>query len=424
MNPYEAPSIPSLLPNGFVRWQTIQLLMDPDEHWEYLRNAVSQWDIIDAKGEIFPKDIPRDAFPSEPDPEMLQWHEGVSRRLEYDYVKRNVHRASPPNFGPYHYHFTEKDPSRDEEEYAHSRHDSGSRRHTHYDSDRPSRRRHHHRRLSAEYPPSGSRRHEAGFAPRPDGGRSGFASPRSSSPSTFAERARRSSGRDRASWYGPPLSPDVDGAPDAPDISDHPPRDEDRGHKSKRRSRRNNLSPPPHSRTRRHSHDAYTRKPARDLSPAPPDYRNGDYEARPPKSSKSREKSRRSDDRSRSRPAGVKFRDFSFDGPVPAPAPDPTPYVNAPPPPPRTSPRRRYNLDPDATRRGSYSGGSTGGSRPGSGGSGSERPRSFSSAGLYPRSSRRTSPVRSSAAKRYIPTSVAEDVPYISSASRRAPIYD
>lgn len=395
--------------------------MDPDEHWEYLRNAVSQWDIVDAKGEIFPKDIPRDAFPSEPDPEMLQWHEGVSRRLEYDYVKRNMHRGSPTNLGPDHYHFGGKDPLQDEEGYVPSPHGSGSRHHSHYDSDRSSQRRHHrhhHRRFSAEYPP-GFRRHEAGFAPRPDGGRSGFASPRSSSPSAFGERPRRSRGRDRASWYGHPLSPDMEDAPDAANISDHSPRDEDYERK-RRRSQHHNLSPPPHSRARRHSHDAYTRKPARDLSPAPP-HRNGDYDLRPPKSSKSREKSRRGDDRSRSRPAGVKFRDFIFGGPMPAPAPDPTPYVS---PPPRLVPRHRYNLDPEDTRRGSYSGGSTGGSRPGSGGSGSERPRSFSNSGYHPRSSRRTSPVRSSAAKRYVPASVAEDVPYISSTSRRAPIYD
>ncbi|KXG51823.1 uncharacterized protein PGRI_092160 [Penicillium griseofulvum] len=76
-NPYEPPSVPSLLPNGFVRWQTIQLLMDPDEHSVYLQNAVNLWDIAGANGEPFPKTIPRDAFPSEPDPEMLEWHEGT-----------------------------------------------------------------------------------------------------------------------------------------------------------------------------------------------------------------------------------------------------------------------------------------------------------------------------------------------------------
>lgn len=402
--------------------------MDPDEHWRYLQNAVSQWDIVDAKGEIFPKEIPRDSFPSEPDPEMLQWHEGVSRRLEYDYVKRNAQRSSPPNFEPYHYHFSGKDPLPDEEDYVYSPHVSGSRRHTHYDSDRLGRRRHHHhRRLSAEYPPPSSRRHEPGFVPRPDGGRSGVASPRSSSPSAFAERSRRSRGRDRSTWYGHPLSPEMEDAPDVSNISDHSPRDKDHEPKSKRRPHHHNLSPPPHSRARRHSHDAYTRKPARDLSPVAPHHRNGNCEVRPSKSGKSRQKPRRSDDRSRSRPPGVKFHDFIFDGPVPAPAPDPPPYVNVnppPPPPPRAVPRHRYNLEPDDARRGSYSGGSTGGSRPGSGGSGSERPRSFSSAGFYPRSSRWTSPVRSSAAKRYIPTSVAEDAAYIPSPSRRTPIYD
>ncbi|KGO48290.1 hypothetical protein PEX1_071190 [Penicillium expansum] len=87
-NPYEPPSIPSLLPNGFVRWQTIQLLMDPDEHSVYLQNAVNLWDIPDANGETFPKTIPRDAFPSEPDPEMLEWHEGTLGHITTILVER------------------------------------------------------------------------------------------------------------------------------------------------------------------------------------------------------------------------------------------------------------------------------------------------------------------------------------------------
>lgn len=410
--------------------------MDPDEHSRYLQNAVSLWDFVDAKGEIFPKEIPRDAFPSEPDPEMLQWHEGVSRRLEHDYVKRNTHRSSPPNFtnfGAYHTHFSGKDPLADEEDYsAPSPRRTGSRRHTQFQSDRPSWRRHHNRRLSDEHPPFNGRRPEDAFVPRPDGGRSGVPSPRVSSPSGRAERPRRSRDRDRATWYGQPINPGMEDTPDIFDVSDRSHHDEDPEPKYGHHPHNHKLSPPPNSRERRHSHDAYTRKPARDLSPAAPRRRNEIHEARPPKANKSNfDKTHRNGDRARSRTPGVKFREYIFDGPIPAPAPSPPQYTQPspppPPPPPRAVPRHLYNNETytgEDTRRGSYNGASAGGSRPGSGGSGSERPRSYSSAGFHPRSSRWTSPVRSSAAKRYIPTSMAEDAPYIPSPSRRVPLHD
>ncbi|KAJ5144598.1 hypothetical protein N7448_001990 [Penicillium atrosanguineum] len=282
-NPYEPPSIPSLLPNGFVRWQTIQILMDPDEHSRFLQEAVKQWDIVDAQGQTFPKEIPRDAFPSEPDPEMMQWHEGVCRRLEYDFVKRNVQHNSPPNFGAYpHYHFSGKDPLPDEEDYfARAPGRSNSRRQSHFDSDRSSGRRHH-RRLSAEYPASNSRRHEPGFAPRPDGGRSGVTSPRGPSPTGFAERSRHSRGRDRPSGH----ARDAEDVPDDMDFSDNSMRHEDPNLRTRPRpkhsSRHHNLSPPTDSRARRHSHDAYIRKPAREVSPTPKK-RYESYDRRPPK---------------------------------------------------------------------------------------------------------------------------------------------
>ncbi|KAJ5681390.1 uncharacterized protein N7477_001330 [Penicillium maclennaniae] len=420
-NPYEPPSIPSLLPNGFVRWQTIQILMDPDEHSRFLQEAVKQWDIVDAQGQIFPKEIPRDAFPSEPDPEMTQWHEGVCRRLEYDYVKRNVQHHSPPNFGAYpHYHFSGKDPLPDEEDYfARNPRRSNTRRQSHYDAERSSGRRHHHRRLSAEYPASSSRRHEPAYAPRPDGGRSGGTSPRELSPTGFAEHSRHSQGRDRPSGY----TRDTEDVPDDLDFSDNSTRHEDNDLRPRARhsSRHHNLSPPTDSRARRHSHDAYIRKPARELSPSSK-RRYESYDRRSTKPSKMTS-DRHREVRSQSRPPGVQFRNYIFDpaqapAPATAPAPDPPQYA-VPPPPPRGPPRHRYDayLAEDG-RRGSYSGGSTGGSRPNSGGSGSEKPRSYSSAGLYPRTGRWTSPQRSSAAKRYIPTRVAEDPGYIPSPRR------
>jgi len=386
--------------------------MDPDEHAQFLQEAVKQWDIVDAHGELFPKELPRCSFPLKPDPEMLQWHDGVCRRLEIDFVRRNIHRPSPPNFGAWNFDFSGKDSLSGEEDYfARTPRRSDSRRQSHFESDRPSRRRHHHRRLSEEFSTSSSHRYDPGFVPRADGGRSGVCSPRgpSPSPSGFAERPGCSRGRDRPASYARPLSPGVEDEPDI-DTSDDSLRPNEPELRPKQRSRGHNLSPHSNSRARRHSHDAYIRKPARELSPSPRK-RYDSYDRYPPKNNSSSSDQRR-EGRSRSRPASVKLRDFFFDRPAPA---------AAPPPPPRASPRHRYNIDAylaDDGRRGSYSGGSLGGSRPGSGGSGSERPRAYSSAGLYPRTSQWSNPLRSSAAKRYIPTSMAEDAGYIPSPRR------
>ncbi|KAJ5325212.1 uncharacterized protein N7506_008314 [Penicillium brevicompactum] len=408
-NPYEPPTIPSLLPTGFVRWQTIQLLMDPDEHSVYLQNAVSQWDLVGANGDPLPKEIPRDAFPSEPDPEMLEWHEGVSRRLEHDYLKRHTKRASPPDFGTYHYHFSGKDPLPDEDDYfSKASRRTSSKQHSHAEPDRSSGHRHHRRHHSGQYPPvSGHRKSKA---------RTGFSTPRVSSPPPWGDRPHRPRGRDQAPGYGHPLSP---GTADEPEVfeasSDEFPKSDERPKHHRHREKRH-LSPPSNGHARRHSHDAYTRRPFRDLSPGPQRQRRS-HESHSSRSSKSHpETSPRHKDRSRSRTAGVKFRDFIFGDSAAAPAAPSPPLYRFHSPPPRAVPR---HLDPyaaDDTRRGSYSGGSSG-SRPSSGGSGSERPRSYSSAGMHRPNNGWSSP-RTSAAKRYTPVP-EEYVP-----SRRVPIYE
>ncbi|EEQ32872.1 hypothetical protein McanMca71_003270 [Microsporum canis] len=82
---FEPPSIPALLPHGFIRWQTIQLLLCPEEHTPFLQRAVEMFDIVDAhEGYLLPKSIPASAFPTQPDPDMVKWHETVCNRLELE----------------------------------------------------------------------------------------------------------------------------------------------------------------------------------------------------------------------------------------------------------------------------------------------------------------------------------------------------
>ncbi|GAB7330028.1 hypothetical protein MBLNU13_g01718t1 [Cladosporium sp. NU13] len=76
------PTIPALKNEGWIMWQTIQLLLGPDEHSKFLMEAVRRWDIKDPDtGEVLPKILPRQCFPSQPDKHMVAWYEGVSERL-------------------------------------------------------------------------------------------------------------------------------------------------------------------------------------------------------------------------------------------------------------------------------------------------------------------------------------------------------
>jgi hypothetical protein len=252
--------------------------------------------------------------------------------------------------------------------------------------------------------------------------RSGYSTPRVSSPPAWGEHPPRSGGRDQSAAYGRPESPGAkepgifDASSEEEELPQPPERSNSHRHYEKR-----NLSPPSNNHARRHSHEAYMRRPFRDRSPGPErqhhsheTHKSGYSRSHPEISPKYRE-------RSRSRTPGVKFREFIFGDRIPTPvAPDPPLYRPSTPPPPRAVPRHLGPYAAEDMRRGSYSGGSTP-SRPSSGGSGSERPRSYSNAGSRrPKGWASPRNEKSSAAKRYTPPSVPGDRGY----SRRATIYE
>ncbi|KAB8238731.1 uncharacterized protein BDW43DRAFT_259600 [Aspergillus alliaceus] len=269
--PYKPPSIPALQPNGFVRWQTIQILLDPDEHSRWLQNAVELWDIETPNGGIFPKLIPRSAFPAEPDPEMVRWHEEVSRRFELDYWKKNILRSSPPNFAPYYSYFSQKDtpPNKEDEVPRSPRRKSSHHQEPHTPSERRPPNRHRQRR-SDERPPSTTRRVQSTYFPRQsEHFNTGYTS-RPSSPPMWARESTKPRTRERPQVFTRPVSPGTvpgNGASDASSedsgsAAPEPPR-------SSRHSHHRNLSPPRVSHARRHSHEAYARRPRKELSPDP-----------------------------------------------------------------------------------------------------------------------------------------------------------
>ena len=81
-NPYASPVIPALTPLGYVRWQTIQLLLDPQEHVPYLQKAVKNLPLkchVDNKP--FPKELPKESLPTQADQGMCEWHERMLYKI-------------------------------------------------------------------------------------------------------------------------------------------------------------------------------------------------------------------------------------------------------------------------------------------------------------------------------------------------------
>lgn len=91
-DPFSPPTVPALTPQGFVRWQTVQLLLEPEEHVPFLQEAVKRFEITNpSDGDPFPNFLPREALPSKPDMEMLEWYESNSDRLRLEAQASQAH---------------------------------------------------------------------------------------------------------------------------------------------------------------------------------------------------------------------------------------------------------------------------------------------------------------------------------------------
>ena len=79
---FSSPATPALTRQGFVTWQTIQILLGPQEHVLFLQKSVEQFDVIDPDtGQPFLKILPSKCFPDKPDEAMEEWYQGVADRL-------------------------------------------------------------------------------------------------------------------------------------------------------------------------------------------------------------------------------------------------------------------------------------------------------------------------------------------------------
>ena len=102
-SPFDWPSVPALTPEGFARWQTIQLMLVPGENVPFLQEAVRKYDVPRPDGGHFPKNLPKDCFPEKPDPEMERWYQEVTHQLghEHEYYfprfKNSPYMSPNPN---------------------------------------------------------------------------------------------------------------------------------------------------------------------------------------------------------------------------------------------------------------------------------------------------------------------------------------
>ncbi|KAG6041100.1 hypothetical protein E4U41_005970 [Claviceps citrina] len=81
-NDFEAPSIPALTFRGFSRWESLEVLLGPEEHVPFLQYAVQNWNLKHPEtGQQFPTDLPVSCFPPQADQEVDRWHKICAAKL-------------------------------------------------------------------------------------------------------------------------------------------------------------------------------------------------------------------------------------------------------------------------------------------------------------------------------------------------------
>ncbi|KAL5606058.1 uncharacterized protein BROUX77_003251 [Berkeleyomyces rouxiae] len=96
-DPYEAPSVPALTREGFVRWLSLQILLSPEDNISYLQYAVQNFHLKHpTTGQRFPPNLPSVVFCKTPDPEVTTWHnrcgDKLKKRLEHQQKREKRER--------------------------------------------------------------------------------------------------------------------------------------------------------------------------------------------------------------------------------------------------------------------------------------------------------------------------------------------
>ncbi|KAF5123894.1 hypothetical protein E5D57_011813 [Metarhizium anisopliae] len=81
-NDFDPPSIPALTYRGFSRWESLEILLGPEEHVPFLQYAVKEWNLKHPEtGADFPVDLPWTCFPEKPDQDIDRWHKSCADKL-------------------------------------------------------------------------------------------------------------------------------------------------------------------------------------------------------------------------------------------------------------------------------------------------------------------------------------------------------
>jgi hypothetical protein len=101
-NDFAPPSTPCLTTRGFVRWEAIETLLDPEEHVPFMQFAVRNFAITHPEtGRLFPADLPREAFPLKADVDIETWHRACAERLREEATPEDSDIPSTrPNLPP------------------------------------------------------------------------------------------------------------------------------------------------------------------------------------------------------------------------------------------------------------------------------------------------------------------------------------
>lgn len=79
-----------------MRFQTIQLLLDPEDHGYFLQEAVRRFELTNpVSGALFPSKLPKESLPCQPDKEMVDWYNSVAEKLNSEASKlEHTHRGT------------------------------------------------------------------------------------------------------------------------------------------------------------------------------------------------------------------------------------------------------------------------------------------------------------------------------------------
>ncbi|KAI5467551.1 hypothetical protein BGZ63DRAFT_419249 [Mariannaea sp. PMI_226] len=98
---FAPPSIPALTPRGFSRWESLEILLGPEEHVPYLQFAVKNWKLKHPDtGQEFPPDLPKSVFPTHLDEAVDRWHRSCAEKLRTEASREKEEREAAANSGP------------------------------------------------------------------------------------------------------------------------------------------------------------------------------------------------------------------------------------------------------------------------------------------------------------------------------------